>query len=184
MATTQKNKISTNLWFDNQAEDAAKYYVSIFPDSQIGRITRYGKEGYEVHKRPAGSVMTVEFWLQGHEFVGLNGGPLFKFSEAISLVVNCDTQEEIDRYWEKLSEGGDKEAQQCGWLQDKYGLSWQIVPRVLPEMLSDRDSEKAGRVMNALLQMKKLDIVGLKQAYKNESAGSQTKKAAAAAHSN
>ncbi|HMG66608.1 MAG TPA: VOC family protein [Chitinophagaceae bacterium] len=183
MATNQKIKISTNLWFDNQAEEAARYYTSIFPDSRIGRIARYGKEGFEIHKRPAGSVMTVEFWLQGNEFLGLNGGPQFRFSEAISLIVQCDTQEEIDKYWEKLSEGGDKSAQVCGWLKDKYGLSWQVVPRVLAEMSSDPDSEKTGRLMNALLKMKKLDIAALKQAFDNKTAGSQTKKAAAEVHS-
>jgi predicted 3-demethylubiquinone-9 3-methyltransferase (glyoxalase superfamily) len=176
MATNQNIKIRICLWFDNQAEEAAKHYTSILPDSKMGKITRYGKEGYEIHKKPAGSVMTVQFWLLGNEFLGLNGGPQFRFNEAISLVVQCDTQEEIDGYWEKLSEGGDKNAQMCGWLKDKYGLSWQIVPRVLAEMQDSQDTEKTGRLMNALLQMKKLDIAALKQAFDNKAAGSQTKK--------
>jgi len=182
MATNPNIKISTCLWFDNQAEEAAKYYTSIFPDSKIGRISRYGKEGYEIHKKPAGSVLTVEFWLQGNEYLGLNGGPQFRFNEAISLTVQCDTQEEIDRYWEKLSEGGDKNAQECGWLKDKYGLSWQIVPRELAIMMSNPDTEKTSRLMNALLKMKKLDIATLKQAFDNKTAGPQTKKERAQVH--
>jgi predicted 3-demethylubiquinone-9 3-methyltransferase (glyoxalase superfamily) len=182
MATNPNIKIGTCLWFDNQAEEAAKYYTSIFPDSKVGRISRYGKEGYEIHKKPAGSVLTVEFWLQGNEYLGLNGGPQFRFSEAISLTVQCDTQEEIDRYWEKLSEGGDKNAQECGWLKDKYGLSWQIVPRELAIMMSNPDTEKTSRLMNALLNMKKLDIAALKQAFDNKTVGSQTKKDRAEVH--
>ena len=158
-------KISPSLWFDNQAEEAANFYVSIFKNSEIGNITRYGEEGYEIHGRPAGTVMTVEFHLDGQVFVALNGGPVFKFNEAISFQVHCETQEEVDHYWEKLSKGGDKNAQQCGWLKDKYGVSWQIVPTVLPEMLQDKDAAKSQRVMKELLQMKKLDIKGLKQAY-------------------
>jgi predicted 3-demethylubiquinone-9 3-methyltransferase (glyoxalase superfamily) len=182
MATNQNIKISTCLWFDNQAEEAAKHYTSILPDSKMGKITRYGKEGYDIHKKPAGSIMTVQFWLQGNEFLGLNGGPQFRFSEAVSLVVQCDTQEEIDGYWEKLSEGGDKNAQVCGWLKDKYGLSWQIVPRVLAEMLNSPDTEKADRVMNALMQMKKLNMAALIQAFDNKPVGSQTKKEPAEMH--
>ena len=182
MTTSQNIKISTCLWFDNQAEEAAKFYTSILPDSKMGKITRYGKEGYDVHKKPAGSVMTVQFWLQGSEFLGLNGGPQFHFNEAISLVVQCDTQEEIDRYWEKLSEGGDKNAQVCGWLKDKYGLSWQIVPRMLAEMQYIQDQEKTDRLMNALMKMKKLDIAALKQAFDNKPVGSQTKKERAEIH--
>ena len=158
-------KITPCLWFDNQAEEAANFYVSIFKNSKIGNITRYGEEGYEVHKMPAGTVMTVEFQLEGQDFVALNGGPVFKFNEAISFQVYCKTQEEVDDYWEKLSQGGDKNAQQCGWLKDKYGVSWQIVPTVLPKMLQDKDAKKSQRVMKALLQMKKLDIKRLKQAY-------------------
>ncbi|HEX3767266.1 MAG TPA: VOC family protein [Puia sp.] len=182
MATNQDIQISTCLWFDNQAEEAAKYYTSILPNSKMGKITRYGKEGYDIHKKPAGSVMTVQFWLQGREFLGLNGGPQFHFSEAISLVVQCDTQEEIDRYWEKLTEGGDKNAQVCGWLKDKYGLSWQIVPRALAEMQNSQDTEKTDRVMNALMKMKKLDIAALKQAFENKNTGEQIKKQPAGVH--
>ena len=158
-------KIGICLWFDDQAEEAANFYVSIFKNSNIGNITRYGEEGYEIHGRPAGTVMTVEFQLEGQGFFALNGGPVFKFNEAISFQVHCKTQEEVDHYWEKLSKGGDKNAQQCGWLKDKYGMSWQIVPTVLPKMLQDKDAGKSQRVMKALLQMKKLDIKRLKQAY-------------------
>lgn len=158
-------KISPCLWFDGQAEDAAKLYVSIFEGSRIARVSRYGKEGHEVHGREPGSVMTVAFELAGQTFTALNGGPQFHFSEAISLQVMCETQDEIDRYWDKLSAGGPEKAQQCGWLKDKYGLSWQIVPTVMPEMMSDSDPVKAGRVMNAMMQMKKLDIAALKKAY-------------------
>lgn len=161
-------KISPCLWFDNQAEEAANFYVSIFKNSKIGNITRYGEEGYEVHKMPAGTVMTVAFQLEGQDFVALNGGPVFKFNEAISFQVHCKTQEEVDDYWEKLSQGGDKNAQQCGWLKDQYGVSWQIVPTILPKMLQDKDSKKSQRVMKVLLQMKKLDIKRLKQAYEGE----------------
>ena len=158
-------KITPCLWFDNQAEEAVNFYVSIFKNSKIGSITRYGEEGYEIHGRPAGTVMTVEFQLEGQGFVALNGGPVFKFNEAISFQVHCKTQEEVDGYWEKLSKGGDKNAQQCGWLKDQYGVSWQIVPTVLPKMLQDKDAKKSERVMKALLQMKKLDIERLEQAY-------------------
>ncbi len=158
-------KIISCLWFDNQAEEAAKFYTSIFKNSHIGKITRYGKEGREIHGREAGSVMTVEFEIEGRSFVGLNGGPVFKFNEAVSFQVMCKTQREVDYYWEKLSEGGDAKAQQCGWLKDKYGVSWQIVPTVLVGMLQDKDQKKSERVMKALLQMKKLDIKALKQAY-------------------
>lgn len=166
MATLQK--IVPNLWFDSQAEEAAKYYVSIFKNSEVGRISHYGTEGFEIHQRPAGSVMTVEFTLENQLFVALNGGPHFKFNEAISFVVYCDTQEEIDYYWNKLSQGGDKNAQQCGWLKDKFGLSWQIVPRVLDEMLLDTDSRKSAAAMRAMLGMKKLDIQKLEDAYNGE----------------
>lgn len=159
------HKITPCLWFDNQAEEAAKFYASIFKKSKIGNITRYGKAGFEIHGRPAGTVLTVEFQLEGQEFVALNGGPVFKFNEAISFQVHCKTQEEIDYYWEKLSEGGDGKAQQCGWLKDKFGLSWQIVPAVLGEMLQDKDARKSEKVMQALLQMKKIEIKTLKQAY-------------------
>jgi predicted 3-demethylubiquinone-9 3-methyltransferase (glyoxalase superfamily) len=163
MAIVQK--IAPCLWFDNQAEEAARFYVSIFKDSAIGVTTRYGKEGFEVHGRPAGSVMTVTFRLEGQDFMALNGGPLFKFTEAVSFMVQCETQEEIDEYWDKLRQGGDEKAQQCGWLKDRYGLSWQIVPAALAKMIGDRDPEKSSRVMKALLQMKKLDLARLRQAY-------------------
>ena len=128
-------KISPCLWFDAQGEEAAKFYTSIFKDSKIGDVTRYGKEGYEIHGREEGTVMTVEFEIEGQKFLALNGGPIFKFNEAISFQVYCETQEEVDYHWEKLSEGGDEKAQQCGWLKDKYGVSWQIVPTILMKML-------------------------------------------------
>jgi predicted 3-demethylubiquinone-9 3-methyltransferase (glyoxalase superfamily) len=158
-------KISPCLWFDDQGEEAAKFYTSIFKDSKIGDVTRYGKEGYEIHGREEGTVMTVEFEIEGQKFLVLNGGPIFKFNEAISFQVYCETQEEVDYYWEKLSEGGDEKAQQCGWLKDKYGVSWQIVPTILIKMLKDNDSEKSQKVMKAMLQMHKLDISTLKKAY-------------------
>ena len=158
-------KITPCLWFDSNAEEAVKFYASIFKKSKIGKIARYGKEGYEIHGKPAGTVMTIEFELNGQTFTALNGGPVFKFNEAVSFEVHCRTQEEIDHYWDKLSQGGDKNAQQCGWLKDKYGVSWQIVPTVLPKMLLDKDTRKSERVMQALLQMRKLDITRLKQAY-------------------
>ena len=161
-------KIIPCLWFDNQAEDAVKFYVSIFKNSKIGSVTRYGEAGAEASGRPKGTVMTIIFQIEGQEFMALNGGPVFKFNEAISFVVNCKTQEEVDRLWEKLSEGGDEKAQQCGWLKDKYGVSWQIVPVVLGEMLQDKDPKKSENVMKALLQMKKIDIKGLKQAFEQQ----------------
>lgn len=157
-------KITPNLWFDSQAEQAAKYYASIFENSKIDVINYYGKEGYEIHGQKEGAVITVDFQLEGQKFVALNGGPHFKFNEAISFIVNCESQEEVDYYWDNLSEGGDEKAQQCGWLKDKYGVSWQIVPTVLTEMLNDPDPEKAGRVMSAMLQMKKINIKALKEA--------------------
>ena len=153
------------LWFDGNAEEAASFYVSVFKDARLGATTRYGEAGREIHGKPAGSVLTVEFQLNGRDFVALNGGPQFKFNEAVSFQVPCETQDEIDYYWDKLSADADKGAQQCGWLKDKYGLSWQVVPTILAEMLKDRDREKANRVMAALLTMKKLDIAGLTRAY-------------------
>jgi len=156
-------KIAPFLWFDNQAEDAVKFYVSIFKNSKIGSITRYEEEAAKASGRPKGSVMTVAFELAGQEFVALNGGPLFKFSEAISFVVNCETQEEVDHFWEKLSAGGQEV--QCGWLKDRFGVSWQVVPTVLGEMLQDKDREKSKRVMAAMLKMKKINIEALKKAY-------------------
>ena len=159
-----KQKITTFLWFDGNAEEAAKFYVSIFKDSKIKSVARYPKAAERVSGRPAGSVMTVVFELEGRDFVALNGGPLFKFNESISFVVNCETQGEIDELWNKLSEGGDPRAQQCGWLKDKFGLSWQIVPSALPGMMQDKDPEKSERVMEAMLQMKKLGIARLEHA--------------------
>ena len=156
-------KITPFLWFDDNAEEAVKFYVSIFKNSKIGRMTRYGEEGAKVSGRPEGTVMTIAFQLEGQTFAALNGGPHFKFTEAISLVVNCKTQKEVDELWEKLSEGG--EEGQCGWLKDKFGLSWQIVPTVLSKMLQDKDPKKSERVMQALIQMRKFDIKRLKQAY-------------------
>jgi predicted 3-demethylubiquinone-9 3-methyltransferase (glyoxalase superfamily) len=156
-------KITPCLWFDNQAEEAVNFYSSIFNNSKIRSVVRYGEEGAKVSGRPTGTVMTVTFQLEGQEFMALNGGPHFKFTEAISLLVNCKTQEEMDELWEKLSVGG--ETGVCGWLKDKYGLSWQIVPTVLGEMMQDKDAEKTETVMKALLQMKKLDIQRLEQAY-------------------
>jgi predicted 3-demethylubiquinone-9 3-methyltransferase (glyoxalase superfamily) len=162
MQNTQK--ITPCLWFDDRAEEAAEFYTSIFPNSKIGNISRYGEAGQEVHGKPAGTVMTVAFELDGQTFTALNGGPIFKFNEAISLQVDCETQEEVDYYWEKLSEGGDEKAQQCGWLKDKYGVSWQIVPRILVEILNDADESKSQKAMSAMLQMKKIDIGELKRA--------------------
>jgi predicted 3-demethylubiquinone-9 3-methyltransferase (glyoxalase superfamily) len=156
-------RITPCLWFDSNAEEAAKFYTSIFKNSKIGKLSRYGKEGYEIHGKPAGTVLTVEFKLDGQTFTALNGGPVFKFNEAISFQVGCKSQKEVDYYWEKLSKGGEKG--QCGWLKDKYGVSWQIVPTVIGKMLQDKTAEKSDRVMKALLQMHKLDIKKLKQAY-------------------
>jgi len=163
----QMQKITTFLWFDSQAEDAAKFYVSIFKDSRIIGTTRYDEESSRAAGRPKGSVMTVDFELAGQRLTALNGGPHFKFTEAISLVVHCESQNEIDHYWEKLSAGG--EAVQCGWLKDRYGLSWQIVPDVMLEMLQDTDPEKSRRAMAAMLTMKKLDIATLISAFAGRS---------------
>jgi predicted 3-demethylubiquinone-9 3-methyltransferase (glyoxalase superfamily) len=161
---TSIQKITPFLWFDSQAEEAVSFYTSIFNSSKIMSITRYGEEGVEASGRPKGTVMTMAFQLDGQEFVALNGGPHFKFNEAISFVVNCESQDEVDYYWEKLSGGGDEKAQQCGWLKDKYGVSWQIVPTLLVKLLNDPDPEKSRRVMKTMLQMKKIDIESLKQA--------------------
>src|SRR5205809_1374788 len=157
-------KITPFLWFDNQAEEAVKFYTSIFKDSKIGKITRYGEAGEKVAGRPSGSVMTIDFEVEGQKFTALNGGPQFKFNESISFVVNCGTQEEVDYFWDKLAADGGQESQ-CGWLKDKFGLSWQVVPTVLIEMLHDKDPEKSERVMKAMLQMQKIDINKLKAAY-------------------
>ena len=156
-------RIGVCLWFDDQAEQAADFYVSVFKNARIGAVTRYDDEGAKVSGRPKGSVMTVDFELDGQHFVALNGGPVFTFTEAISLVVHCDSQAEVDAFWTKLSAGGQEV--QCGWLKDRFGVSWQIVPRVLPEMLRDKDPDKARRVMAAMLKMKKLDIAALERAY-------------------
>jgi predicted 3-demethylubiquinone-9 3-methyltransferase (glyoxalase superfamily) len=165
-----KQKITPFLWFDTQAEDAVNFYVSIFRNSKIRSIARYDEEAAKASGRPKGSVMTVAFELNGQEFVALNGGPLFKFTEAISFVVNCETQEEVDHFWEKLSAGGQEV--QCGWLKDRFGVLWQVVPTVLVEMLQDEDPLKARRVMGAMLKMKKIDVEALKRAYegRNDSA--------------
>jgi len=156
-------KLTPFLWFNNQAEEAAKFYVSTFKNSKMGSVMRYDEEGAKVSGRAKGSVMTVSFQIEGQEFVALNGGPLFTFSEAISFVVSCTKQEEVDEFWEKLSAGGEKG--RCGWLKDKYGVSWQVVPVVLTEMLQAKDADKSKRVMHAMLQMDKIDIKRLKQAY-------------------
>lgn len=160
------NSFTTCLWFNNQAEEAAKFYTSVFKDSKIVNTSYYSEAGYDIHGRKAGSVMTVDFELNGRSFQALNGGPHFKFNEAISLVVNCDTQEEINYYWEKLS--ADPGAEQCGWLKDKFGLSWQIVPTIMNELFEDTESEKSERAMEAMLQMKKIDIDALKKAYEGD----------------
>jgi predicted 3-demethylubiquinone-9 3-methyltransferase (glyoxalase superfamily) len=167
MATTQR--IRPCLWFDDEAEQAARFYTGIFKNSRILTITRYGKAGFEIHRRPAGSVLTVEFELDGQKFTALNGGPAFTFNEAISLEVHCETQDEIDYYWEKLSAGGDPKAQQCGWLKDKYGVSWQVVPTMLTELIKDEKSEESQRTFEAMLNMKKLDLGKLKRAYEGKS---------------
>ncbi len=158
-------RIAPCLWFDDQAEEAAKFYVKVFKKSKIRKISRYPNVGKEIHGREAGAVMTVEFELDGQPFTALNGGPLFKFNEAISFQVYCETQKEIDYYWEKLGEGGDPKAQQCGWLRDKFGMSWQIVPTAMMKMTSARDPRKFERAFAAMLQMKKLDIAALERAY-------------------
>lgn len=158
-------KITPFLWFDHQAEEAANFYASIFKGSKIGNISRYDDASAKVSGQPKGSAMTVAFELAGQEFVALNGGPIFRFTEAVSFVVNCDSQEEIDYYWEKLAAGGDEKSQQCGWLKDRFGLSWQIVPTELGQLLSGPDPACAQRVMQAVLKMKKIDLTKLKQAH-------------------
>lgn len=157
--------ITPCLWFDDQAEEAARFYTGIFKNSKIVTVARYGEAGQEVHGRPAGSVMAVAFELDGRPFSALNGGPVFTFNEAISLQVHCETQEEVDYYWEKLSEGGDPKAQQCGWLKDRYGLSWQVVPAAVIEMLSDPDPVRSQSAMGAVMGMVKIDIAKVRHAY-------------------
>jgi predicted 3-demethylubiquinone-9 3-methyltransferase (glyoxalase superfamily) len=161
--TTQR--LTPFLWFADEAEEAARFYVGIFENSRIVSITRYGTAGVEAHQRPAGSVMVVAFELDGQSFSALNGGPVFKFNEAISFQVNCATQDEIDHYWEQLSAGGDPKAQQCGWLKDRYGVSWQVVPNGMEELFKDEESPGAKRAMAAMLRMKKLDIAELRRAH-------------------
>jgi len=155
-------KITPFLWFNNEAEEAANFYTSIFSNSKILNVSRYSDSGSRASHQPKGSVMTVAFQIEGQNFTAINGGPAFKFTEAVSFVINCETQKEIDFYWDRLSEGGDPRAQQCGWLKDKYGLSWQIVPSTLGQLMTD--PSKSERVMNALLQMKKPDIKALQEA--------------------
>ncbi len=155
--------ITPFLWFDDQAEEAANFYVSIFEDAAVTSVSRYGEEGREIHGRPAGSAMTVSFRLRGQDFMALNGGPNFKFSEAISFMVHCATQDEVDRFWSRLGEGGTPG--QCGWLKDRYGVSWQIVPDALGELLQDKDRAAAGRAMNAMLTMGKIDMAALQRAF-------------------
>lgn len=163
MASIQR--ISPCLWFSDQAEEAARFYVGIFKNSRINAITHYGEAGKEAHGRPVGSVMTVSFELDGQTFMALNGGPVFTFNEAVSLMINCTSQDEIDYYWGKLSAGGDPKAQMCGWLKDRYGLCWQVVPAKFDEWYKDGNSAAAARTMNAMLKMKKLDMVALQRAY-------------------
>ena len=161
-------KMIACLWFDKEAEEAAKFYCSVFKKSKMGRITRYGNEGQEIHGGKPGSVLTVDFELDGRPFVALNGGPIFNFNEAVSFQIPCKTQKELDYYWEKLSAGGDPKAQQCGWLKDKYGLSWQVFPETLPKMLQDKNRAKADRAMKAMMAMKKFDFAELKKAYEGK----------------
>jgi predicted 3-demethylubiquinone-9 3-methyltransferase (glyoxalase superfamily) len=161
----ESNRITPCLWFDDQAEEAANFYTSIFPNSRIVEVSRYGEAGKEIHGRPAGSVMTIVFELDGQRFTGLNGGPVFTFNEAISLQIDCSNQEEVDNYWTRLGEGGDPGAQQCGWLKDRFGVSWQVVPRRLTELLTQGTPEQSERVTNAMLAMKKIEIPELERAY-------------------
>jgi len=159
------NIITPCLWFDHQAEEAANFYISIFKNSKITSIARYGEAGKEQHGRPPDSVMVVAFELDGKPFTALNGGPIFKFTEAVSFQIGCETQEEVDHFWEKLTAGGDPEAQQCGWVKDKFGLSWQVVPNILPQLIADPTSERSQRAMQAMMGMKKLNIAELERAY-------------------
>ncbi len=161
----RSKQITPNFWFDTNAEEAVAFYTNIFKDSEIGRKTYFGEEGFEHHGMKAGTVMTIEFTLNGQPFLALNGGPIFKFSEAVSFVIPCNNQDELDYYWNKLKEDGDESAQQCGWLKDKFGVSWQVVPTVLTEYLHDPDREKVSRVSTAMFGMKKLDIATLNAAY-------------------
>jgi predicted 3-demethylubiquinone-9 3-methyltransferase (glyoxalase superfamily) len=158
-------RITPCLWFDDQGEEAAQFYCAIFPNSRVGKVSRYGKEGREIHGKPEGSAMSVEFELDGQAFTAINGGPDFKFTEAISFQVHCETQEEVDHYWERLLGGNGAQPQQCGWLKDRYGVSWQVIPQALIKLVSDPASEKSQRAMKAMLQMQKIDIAALRRAY-------------------
>jgi predicted 3-demethylubiquinone-9 3-methyltransferase (glyoxalase superfamily) len=159
------NKIIPCLWFDTQAEEAARFYTGVFPDSRITAVSHYSEA---VHDKPAGSVLTVSFELAGQGFTALNGGPMFKFSEAVSLQIMCDTAAEVDHFWSRLGQGGPAEAQQCGWLKDRFGLSWQVIPKRFMSMITDSDKEKVGRVFNAMMKMKKLELPALERAFKGE----------------
>jgi len=161
----QVQRITPFLWFDTQAEDAAKFYTSVFKNSRILRVAKYPKAGQETHHKPAGSVMTVDFEIEGQPFTAINAGPEFKFTEAVSFVVHCKNQEEIDYFWEKLGAGGDPKAQQCGWLKDRYGLSWQVTPEILLDMINDKDEEARTRGFKAMMTMKKINIAELKRAF-------------------
>jgi predicted 3-demethylubiquinone-9 3-methyltransferase (glyoxalase superfamily) len=161
-----KLKLTTCLWFDGNAEEAANFYTSVFPNSKILHIQRYLKNGQEYHGQEPGSVMVVEFELDGHRFVGLNGGPNFKFNEAISFQIDCANQEEVDYYWAKLGEGGDPAKQQCSWVADRFGVSWQVVPTVMKDMIASEDKAAAGRAMEAMMHMRKLDIAELEKAFR------------------
>jgi predicted 3-demethylubiquinone-9 3-methyltransferase (glyoxalase superfamily) len=163
-----KNKLAPCLWFDTQAEEAARFYCSVFRNSKLGRISHFPNAGQETHGKPAGSVMTAEFELDGQPFVALNGGPQFKFDEAVSFQIYCDTQDDIDHYWNALTEGGQEGP--CGWLKDKFGLSWQVVPTAIPGMMTDADAARSARVMNAFMKMKKFDLAALRRAYDGEAA--------------
>jgi len=160
-----KQKITPCLWFDDQAEEAATFYTSIFKNSKLGKISRYGEAGKEIHRKKPGTALTVVFELDGQQYTALNGGPQFKFTEAISFQIDCQTQEEVDYFWDKLSAGGDPKSQQCGWLKDKFGVSWQVVPSIVSEMISHPDAAKSQRAFGAMMQMKKLDIAALKRAF-------------------
>jgi predicted 3-demethylubiquinone-9 3-methyltransferase (glyoxalase superfamily) len=162
---SQLQRITPFLWFNSEAEQAVKFYTSVFKNSRVLTTTRYTEAGKDTHKRQPGSVMTIEFEIEGQTFTALNGGPEFKFTEAVSFAIKCHTQEEIDHYWDRLTPGGDPKAQVCGWLKDRYGLSWQVVPDVLTDLLKDSDTDAAARTMEALLKMKKLDITELKRAH-------------------
>lgn len=166
--TKKIQKITPNFWFNSNAEEAVNYYVSVFKEAEIGRTTYYTNEGKEIHGMEKGTVMTIEFLLEGQPYIALNGGAQFQFNESISFIINCESQEEVDYYWERLTDGGDEAAQVCGWLKDKFGVSWQVVPIELDEMLASGTPEQAGSVIKALLQMKKLDIAELRRAYKGE----------------